>query len=76
MSTGLSDEIRRYAARRCFDITNGKNPDYFACLEQNWLRNIAYVMHILYREPQLNADDMRDLAQVLDESLRHVEFSE
>jgi hypothetical protein len=37
------------------------------------LRRIAYIMHILYQEPKLTADDMRDLAHKMLLSINNAE---
>lgn len=39
-------------------------------------KKIAFVMHILYLQPKLTGDDMRDLAQILNYVLDNTSISE
>ena len=68
----ISGEAYKYARMRA---ERYKSDEYY--IEGVAVRNIAYVMHILYQDLKLSADDTRDLANILYANLNHlVEVSE
>jgi hypothetical protein len=67
----MNDYYRRDATGKANEwLKNPKNQGVWEFHDAT-VKDIFYVMTILYHEPKLNADDMRDLAQILNNVIMH-----
>ena len=70
----MDSAIKKYAAQRADDAIKNV-PEYsIGSFNRSEIRTIEYVKFILYQEPTMDADDMRDLAQLLEYAIEHMEW--